>query len=577
MPNTITSPAFSIVNFNDPTLYCGDEKPFPLPAPAGVGFQIQLPADIYDDDAADFYLSICDEDCNNITGSPGVPDQLLASTPICYKYRWENDYDLPATFPAADKYPVLVNDCYGSQPFLGGVPYAYATEADLLDAVSDALGVTISSWDEFTSCCQLREDVCLLMTDIDTTEYTANLRQYIDKVAFVADTFNIASYVDNGNCFRYCVYYTPAEQIGCSNLFYRDDQDCYRTTIKYYSNDDSFGFNYPEGIYNMARFPMYLRKPDFPTEERIYRLSNGNYRRQFAIVEKEWDVFTDYLPEWLHERLVIALKHDTVLITSPDAGLTTTQLTQLGGYDILWQEKEDVYAPAAYKLRQPVAGMNRSCRSQAACCIPHTISSYYVDTEAGTGFFYFAMGSNATAVQVRYRLSTDTAWTTVAAEAATAGNNSITFDYLPLTPCSPEYYEVQFRSICDTITSNWSPTEIVRDVTACPEPVLQSIASYFVAPPGVGADYGITFQLTADDNIGTYTVNLYLSAVLKGTATSASTSINIDMTAEALGGRTYDFEIISNCGGIPGCQITGTVTLIIDFAGAITILSWTID
>jgi len=567
MPNIISSPVHSFVDFNDPVLYCGDEAPFPLPAPAGVGFQVYVTDSA--SDASVYYLGICDEDCNLLNRYNSVSGSLLCST-----YQWTNVYGGAASWPASDKYPILVNTCYGYDNFMGEIPYSYATEADLLEAISDSLGFVVNSFDDFDNCCPLPINLCLLIQDIDNAFYGNILNPENITVGFSAATVDITPYVDNGNCFRYCVtYYTgegAVETLACSQLFVRDDQDCYRTTLKYYGDDNQFGFSYRNSFYNMVRIPMYLRKPIFPIDERVYRTSSGTYRRQSAIVEKEWEVWTDYLPEWMHQRLVIALKHDHVLVTSPDADLTEEELTQLGEYGIEWQEKEDVYAPATYKIRQPVDGMNRNCNTQSLCCTPTAISFEYGNEVAGTGDIFFGYGANTTFVQVRYKLNTSEEWITRDAEAVAS---PLAFDYLPVTICQETYWEVQMRSLCGTNYSAWSGTEIVRHPLACGYPVVASIdiETTYAGGPGVASSI-ISISLSNNDEAISFTYNiLNADPISIGSGTTPSNIIYSNAIIGAALDSANTFTITRNCSD-SSCTITGTITV---DTSTRTVVSWT--
>lgn len=546
MPNIITSPAYSFVNFNDPTLYCGDEAPFPLPAPLfGVGFQVGISQSTFDADV--YRLGLCSEDCDLIVATD------VWATELCAQYYWENFYSGAASWPTADKYPVIANTCYGQDNSIGEIPYSYATEAELLAAISDAIGYTLSDTEPFEVCCPVRTDFCIIIQDVDGAFYANTLLSNTTKMSFVDASLAISDNILPGQCFKYCVLFDngidPPDIKSCSQLFVRDDSDCYRTTIKYYGNDNQFDFVYRNDTYNLVRLPTYLRKPVFPTEERVFKKSDGTYRRQWAMVEKEWDAVTDYLPEWMHECLVIALKHDNVVVTSPDAGLTAETLTQLGSYDINWQEKEDIYAPANFKLRQPVTGMNRNCRPSSTCCFPGSITF-------GTDEIYFAVGSNATGVQVRYKLNTDEEWTTRDVEAATS---PLAFDYMPVTICENTYWEVQLRTQCGGSYSPWSQTEIYRHPLACGYPVVDSVS---IDNPSVGA-YFIVITLTNNENIIDYSYEiLNASSVNKGTGITPNNNILSDqLTIMGLSaGSPYTYTIDANCSD-SSCTITGVINI----------------
>lgn len=65
---------------------------------------------------------------------------------------------------------------------------------------------------------------------------------------------------------------------------------------------------------NRVRLPLYLKDAQFPTEANRFRLSNGASKTLFVTIRKQYTAQTDYLSDGLHQKLVIALNHDTVNI-----------------------------------------------------------------------------------------------------------------------------------------------------------------------------------------------------------------------------------------------------------------------
>lgn len=65
---------------------------------------------------------------------------------------------------------------------------------------------------------------------------------------------------------------------------------------------------------NRIRIPLYLKTPQFPTEANRFRLSNGESKTLSVTIRKVYTLETDYMSDSMHQRLVIALNHDTVNI-----------------------------------------------------------------------------------------------------------------------------------------------------------------------------------------------------------------------------------------------------------------------
>src|SRR5688572_11990655 len=84
---------------------------------------------------------------------------------------------------------------------------------------------------------------------------------------------------------------------------------------------------------NRVRLPIKLHKPQFPEETEEYRKANGVTVVLSVVIRKVYEGQTDSLPEKLHERLKIALRHDSVII---EGDKYVGAITQEGSYDIEW-------------------------------------------------------------------------------------------------------------------------------------------------------------------------------------------------------------------------------------------------
>lgn len=122
---------------------------------------------------------------------------------------------------------------------------------------------------------------------------------------------------------------------------------------------------------NRIRLPFYVTRPQFPTESNTFRLANGSRKTLSSIIRKVFDGETDNLPRELHERLVIALKHDDVTI---EGKYYLGGVSLEGDYDIDWNKFLDFpLAKAAFKLEvTPFDYSNDNCQtceelSQVVC------------------------------------------------------------------------------------------------------------------------------------------------------------------------------------------------------------------
>jgi hypothetical protein len=113
---------------------------------------------------------------------------------------------------------------------------------------------------------------------------------------------------------------------------------------------------------NRVRLPIELKSPQYTQERTVFRKSNGVTKVISSSVSKKYDGITDYLPEKWHERLVVALTHDSVSI-SGDKYLGGVAID--GDYDIGWIDFLGYpTAPAKFKVTvTPFDVTNSNCQT----------------------------------------------------------------------------------------------------------------------------------------------------------------------------------------------------------------------
>ena len=102
--------------------------------------------------------------------------------------------------------------------------------------------------------------------------------------------------------------------------------------------------------------PIWLNKPAFNQKDEIYEKLSGERVVLFATINKEWQAQTDYIPEWWHERIVLALSCDKVFVNG-------TRLTKSDNYDIDWDNHTEAdcgvwLAKATWKMVANVTSRN---------------------------------------------------------------------------------------------------------------------------------------------------------------------------------------------------------------------------
>jgi len=113
---------------------------------------------------------------------------------------------------------------------------------------------------------------------------------------------------------------------------------------------------------NRIRLPLYLKTPQFPTEANRFRLSNGESKTLSVTIRKVYELQSDYMGEAMHQRLVIALNHDTVNIEG-DKYIGGASVE--GDYEITWPDFLDYpLGQASVKLQAtPFNFTNDNCQT----------------------------------------------------------------------------------------------------------------------------------------------------------------------------------------------------------------------
>lgn len=122
---------------------------------------------------------------------------------------------------------------------------------------------------------------------------------------------------------------------------------------------------------NRVRLPFYVTRPQFPTEQNVFRLANGRTKTASVIIRKTFDGETENLPAEIHERLIIALRHDDVTI---EGYRYLGGVSLDGDYEIEWNRFLDYpLGKAEFKVQvTPFDYSNDNCQtceeiSQVVC------------------------------------------------------------------------------------------------------------------------------------------------------------------------------------------------------------------
>lgn len=150
--------------------------------------------------------------------------------------------------------------------------------------------------------------------------------------------------------------------------------NCYVTRIKYYGDENQYGFNYCNGFENDILLPFYISRPQFQETRKIFSKSNGVEKLVSAVAKKTYELRTDYLTEHQHEVLKFALSHDNVYLidlTILEEGIIRQRQVVLSDdYSIAWHETVDTFAaPARARVTlTPYEAVNSNCEACDVFC-----------------------------------------------------------------------------------------------------------------------------------------------------------------------------------------------------------------
>lgn len=114
---------------------------------------------------------------------------------------------------------------------------------------------------------------------------------------------------------------------------------------------------------NRIRLPMQLHSAQFPEERQVFRKANGQAKTMSVVVRKTYELETDFLPEHWHQRLKIALAHDSIWW---EGERYLGNIAQDGDYNIEWPDSVLHYPTAKGGVKvqvTPFDASNANCQT----------------------------------------------------------------------------------------------------------------------------------------------------------------------------------------------------------------------
>jgi hypothetical protein len=299
---------------------------------------------------------------------------------------------------------------------------------------------------------------------------------------------------------------------------------------------------------NRIRLPFYLTRPQFPDEKDVSIMADGTRKTRSIVVSKVYEGVTDKFPEWVHERLKLALNHDYVLV---EAERYFGQLVA-DGYDIDWETFLDYpYAPASFKaIVTPYNMVNSNCLSCEAATQLDLVDDSLPDVIAQSTTYEFNVFANDT---INCRPFTAELMYVNSIFVDTATIDEVTGMLTIVT--KPLFFQrnavklVTYRVTCEN--GAYDEADVYANLTgdevaACLEPTgvhivskdSESIVMAWTAPDPAPDEY--EWQIVEADKPG----------IIVDSGTTADVTVNMPSGTAALTHSTsYTFSVRAVCGG----------------------------
>lgn len=100
--------------------------------------------------------------------------------------------------------------------------------------------------------------------------------------------------------------------------------------VEYWCDEAQFGFPLGGVAHQKLLLPIRLKNPQYKQEDKTYEKLNGENIVLYAKFSKEYDLMTEYIPESWHDKIMIALACDHVLINGKS-------VQKSNNYEIDWE------------------------------------------------------------------------------------------------------------------------------------------------------------------------------------------------------------------------------------------------
>jgi len=422
------------------------------------------------------------------------------------------------------------------------------TRGEFIQIMEDDFGVSLVDKVDYLllkECC-ITEFEIVYKDDSDTT-LTVEIGRFYDLLYSGGDV-GMDGKVAIDECYRYCITDADNNVIACSNLFKRAAEDCFLSVIRFNNNEDAFGFQYVQGIYQVITLPFFVSKPQYPTTKKVYKRSNRYIQTLAASVEKEWPFKTDWMPDYLHQSFVMAMNHDTfqIFFKNEWAGFAADP-----DYKIEWVERPVDAGQGTGKFKQQLYNyVNDSCGNNTNCCNPPAVEVLDKTDDAVTFKLYPTLLTNVFDIRIREFGATD--WQ---APIAVVAPGYLPFEFtLGLTVYPFTVFEYQWRSVCNNVPGEWGIIKRLGEGDGSCVPASFSVDNV-LPDAAVGVPYHVEIPISGTPPFAIFhtvkpewmVANIVADKlVFDGVPDVANTDVNVDIA-------------INNCGLLVSAHFKDTI------------------
>jgi len=304
-------------------------------------------------------------------------------------------------------------------------------------------------------------------------------------------------------------------------------------------------------FHNRVRLPFYITRPQFTEERNTFRLANGQTKVQSLVIRKIYEAEVNWLPEEIHERLKIALAHDSVTIEGYKY-LTGTGVVAEADYEIAWQTNMLDYPLAKATFKAEITPYNYSNDNCQTCdeatqlsLEDDTITGVYESIEEGstTEYNVFANDSICCKPITAEIVSINSLFVDSATIDAASGIVEIVL--LSTTPSGTNVNLLTYRVTCPN--GSYDEADVFANVSGSEETCMApaSLDAGSVSSTGATPNW---FDLPSPEP-ESYNYQLFLSSDLLTPIDSGNTNQTSVNYTDLEPGTCYTFFVQSVCEG----------------------------